>query len=383
MPSARRVLTLGLELLLVLVVISLLAGQFLGQPVLLSYVETGSMAPTMEPGDGFVAMPAAVAGPVEEGDVITFRAEEIQGGGLTTHRVVGETERGYITRGDANPFTDQDGDEPPVKEAQIVAKALQVGGTVVVIPNFGTVVVGVQGVIAGTQRWVAATLGTRSLLGPQGLTYLLLAGSMLAYVLDVVLGDGRTERRERSRSRDDGVSTRFVMVALALLVVSTATAAMVVPAGTQEFGVVSAEFDSEQPTTIRQGESSTLPYAVPNAGLVPVHVYFDSSDGIAVDSEHVYVGSRGEERVDLTLTAPPETGYYRYFLTEYRYLAILPEPVVDALYRVHPWLPIVVIDALLGGAMYLVGMTVVGTGRVRSRSRDGPSTLSRLANRFG
>jgi signal peptidase len=383
MPSARRALTLGFELLLVLVVISLLAGQFLGQPVLLSYVETGSMAPTMEPGDGFVAVPSAVAGEVEEGDVITFRAEEIQGGGLTTHRVVGETERGYITRGDANPFTDQDGGEPPVKEPQIVAKALQIGGTVVVIPNLGTVVLGVQGVISGTQRWMATTFGTRSLLGPQGLTYLLLAGSALAYVLELVLGDSRDTRRERSRSRDDGVSTRLVMVALALLVVSTATAAMVVPAGSQEFGVVSAEFDSEQPTTIRQGESSTLPYAVPNAGLVPVHVYFQSSDGVAVDSEYVYVGSQGEATVDLTLTAPPETGYYRYFLTEYRYLAVLPEPVVDALYHVHPWLPIVVIDALLGGTMYLVGMAVVGTGRVRSRSRDGPSTLRRLANRFG
>jgi signal peptidase len=173
------------------------------------------------------------------------------------------------------------------------------------------------------------------------------------------------------------------MVALAVLVVSTATAAMVVPAGTQEFGVVSAEFESEQPTTIRQGESSTLPYSVPNAGLVPVHAYFDSSDGVAVDSEYVYVGSRGEATVDLTLTAPSETGYYRYFVTEYRYLAVLPAPVVDALYRVHPWLPIVVIDALLGGTMYLVGMTVVGTGRVRSRSRDGPSALRRLANRFG
>ena len=381
--SPRRALTLVAEFLVVGAVLALVAGQILGVPVLLGYVETGSMAPTMEPGDGFVAVPSAVAGEVEEGDVITFRAEEIQGGGLTTHRVVGETERGYVTRGDANPFTDQDGGEPPVKEAQIVAKALQVGGTVVVIPNLGTVVVGVQGVISGTQRWIAATLGTRSLLGPQGLTYLLLAGSALAYVLDLVVGDDRSKRRERSRSRDDGVSTRLVMAGLALLVVSTATAAMVVPAGTQEFGVVSAEFDSEQPTTIRQGESSTLPYAVPNAGLVPVHVYFDSSDGVAVDSEYVYVGSRGEASVDLTITAPPETGYYRYFLTEYRYLAVLPGPVVDALYRVHPWLPIVVIDALLGGAMYLVGMAVVGTGRVRSRSRDGPSTLSRLVNRFG
>ncbi|MFC7138101.1 S26 family signal peptidase [Halobaculum litoreum] len=63
-------------------------GQALGQPVLVSYVETGSMAPTLAPGDGFVAVPAAVAGQVEAGDVVTFRAESVGGGGLTTHRVV-------------------------------------------------------------------------------------------------------------------------------------------------------------------------------------------------------------------------------------------------------------------------------------------------------
>ncbi|KPN31210.1 signal peptidase I [Halolamina pelagica] len=143
--TPRRLLTLGAEAALVLVVASLLLGQVLGTPVLLGYVETGSMEPTLEPGDGFVAVPAAVTGDVEEGDVIVFRAEELQGGGLTTHRVVGETERGYITRGDANPFTDQDGNEPPVKEGQIVAEALQIGGSVVVIPNLGTLVTGLQG----------------------------------------------------------------------------------------------------------------------------------------------------------------------------------------------------------------------------------------------
>jgi len=35
------------------------------------------MAPTLEPGDGFVAVPAELAGPVEEGDVVTFCVEEI------------------------------------------------------------------------------------------------------------------------------------------------------------------------------------------------------------------------------------------------------------------------------------------------------------------
>jgi len=380
--SARRALTLGAEVALVVVAVSLVAGQVLGYPVLLSYVETGSMAPTMEPGDGFVAVPAPLAGEVEEGDVITFRAEEIQGGGLTTHRVVGETEGGYVTRGDANPFTDQDGGEPPVKDEQIVAHALQVGETVVVLPNFGTAVVAVQDLFGGAQRWLAATLGTRSLLGTQGLTYLLLGLSALAYVFDLLVGGGRDVDRERSRSRDDGVSTRLVMVGLALLVMSTATAAMVVPAGTQQFGVVSAEFDSEDPTTIPTGESSTFEYGVPNAGLVPVHVYFDpGSDRVAVDRRHVYVSGRGSASVDLTLTAPPETGYYRYFLTEHRYLAVLPASVIDGLYWLHPWAPIVAIDLVLGVPFYVLGVSLVGTGRLRSRSRDRPSRLRRLWSR--
>jgi len=381
--SLRRALTVGGELLVVLVVVSLVAGQLLGYPILLSYVETGSMAPTMEPGDGFVAIPSPLAGDVEEGDVVTFRAEEIHGGGLTTHRIVGETERGYITRGDANPFADQDGNEPPVKDEQIVAHALQIGGSVVVIPNFGTAVVTVQNGIGGAQQWLAATIGTRSLLGTQGLTYLLLVLSVLSYLIDFVVGDSREQGRERSRSRDNGVSTRLVMVGLALLVMSTATAAMVLPAGPQQFGIVSADFESEDPTTIPTGESSTLPYSVPNTGLVPVHVYFESSDGVTVDPTYRYVGSRGKATVDLTLSAPPETGYYRRYLVEYRYLALLPEPVIDGLYRVHPWLPIVVIDALLGGALYLLGMSLIGSERVRTRSRGGPSKLRRLANRFG
>jgi signal peptidase len=382
--SVRRVLTLGGELLVILVVVSLVAGQLLGYPVLLSYVETGSMAPTMEPGDGFVAVPAPIAGEVAEGDVVTFRAEEIQGGGLTTHRIVDETDRGYITRGDANPFTDQDGNEPPVKDEQIVAHALQVGGSVVVLPNFGTAVVAVQGAIGGAQRWLAATLGTRSLLGTQGLTYLLLALSVLGYLFDLLTSDGRARKRARSRSRDDGVSTRLVMAGLALLVMSTATAAMVLPAGTQQFGVVSAEFESEDPTVISTGESSTLDYGVPNAGLVPVHVYLEpGSDGVAVDRRHVYVGSRGSGTVGLTLTAPAQTGYYRYFLTEHRYLAVLPASVIDWLYRLHPWGPIVVIDVVLGVPFYLLGVSLVGTGRIRTRSRDRPSALRRLWMRLG
>ena len=372
--TPRRALWFGAEAAVVLVVAALLLGQVLGTPVLLGYVETGSMEPTMEPGDGFVAVPSAVAGDVERGDVIVFRAEELQGGGLTTHRVVGETPRGYVTQGDANPFPDQDGAEPPVKEGQIVAEVLQVGGEVVVIPNLGTLVTGLQGGFAEVQRRLAVATGSRSLLGTGGLAYVLLGLSLLLYIYDL-LASGRGQQRDYGRDhadgRDDGISPGLVVVVLAAVLVASATAAMVVPAGTQQFGVVSAEFTSENPTVIEQGTSSTLPYTVPNGGLLPVVTYLEpASDGVAVSPDRIRVAGRSSASVEMTLSAPQETGYYRQFVTEHRYLAVLPPSMLDTLYGVHPWLPILVIDAGLAGMVALLGLLLLGGRRVRVRSRE-------------
>ena len=383
--KARRLLGVGVEAVAVVVVVSLVVGQIAGTPILLSFVETGSMEPTIDTGDGFVAIPAALTDEPEAGDVVVYRAEEIQGGGLTTHRVVGETDRGYITRGDANPFTDQDSDEPPVKDAQIVAEALQIGGTVVVVPELGTAVMATQEAFSTAQRTLAATLGTRSLLGTQGLAYLILALSIVFYLLDLVVGGGRGRQRERSRRRDgDGRSTRLLLAGFAAVVVVSATAAMVVPAGTQEYGIVSAEFDSDRPTVIRQGETATLEYAVPNTGFVPVYVYLQpASDGVAVDPGRLRVAARGSETASLALTAPEETGYYRRYVQESRYLAVLPAGAVDALRTVHPWLPVVVIDALLAAAIYVPGRVFLDGGRLKVRtrtSRSGNSTVRSVRN---
>jgi signal peptidase len=331
------------------------------------------MAPTMEPGDGFVAVPAQVAGPVGEGDVVVFEAQELDGGGLTTHRVVDETDRGYVTRGDANPFTDQAGGEPPVKEAQVVAVALQVNGGVVVVPNLGTAVEATNGAVQAAQRFLAATLGSRSLLGTQGLAYLVLALSALAYVLDLLVGgDGRRDRdRPERRSRDSGRAARTYVLAFTLLLVVAATGSMVVPSGSTQFGVVSAEFESDRPDVIPTGESDTQPITIPNEGLIPMAVFLEpGSDGISVTESELVVPARGEAGTNITLSAPPETGYYRRYLVTHRYLHVLPFPVLRALYGVHPWLPVVAIDALLGGAFYLVGRVLVGSGRIRTRDRE-------------
>jgi signal peptidase len=368
---------------LVLVVLALVVGQLLGQPVLLSYVTSGSMEPTIDTGDGFVAIPTAVAGPVEEGDVVVFKAEEVNGGRLTTHRVVRETDRGYITRGDANPFTDQANGEPPVKRTQVVSKALEVGGSVVVVPHLGTVAEGSRSVVAALQRQLAGLLGMRSLLGVQGLAYLLFALSIVAYTVDVIRDSGGKERQGRDRSRSTGTDARVLVGALALLVVLSATAAMVGPSGAQQYDVVSAEFESERPDVIETGTSKTSTVGIPNGGLVPVMVFLEpGSDSIGVEPRELRIDGRDQVNASVTLSAPRETGYYRRSLVQHRYLAVLPESTIRALYEVHQWLPILAIDVFLGVPFYLLGVRLVGTGRVRRRTREAPTRLARLLDRY-
>jgi len=370
-----------LEAALIVFLVSMILGQVLGQPVLLGFVTSGSMAPTIETGDGFVAIPTALAGPVEEGDVVTFRAEEIQGGGLTTHRIVEETDRGYITKGDANPFTDQDGDEPPVKKSQIVATVWQPGGTVVTVPGVGAVVTGTQSTLQEIQRQIAALVGARSLLGTQGLAYFVVALSVVAYVADILLSDDRKRKREPERST--GTNVRLIVAVFAGAIVLSATAAMVGPAGPQEFGVVSAESDSPGPRIIEQGTSESVQYITPNDGFVPVVRYVEpATEGVEIEPREAVVPARSSVNGTLTLTAPPETGYYRYYVVEHRYLLVLPQSTIETLHAVHPWLPIVVIDGLLGGSFYLLWVVMVDSGRVRRRTRDGPSRLDRILSRI-
>jgi len=367
--------------ILVVVVLALLLGQVLGQPVLLSYVTSGSMEPTIETGDGFVAIPTAVAGPVEEGDVVVFEAEQIQGGGLTTHRIVEETDQGFITRGDNNPFTDQDSGEPLVKREQIVAVAWQPGSDPVVIPYLGTVVEGVQGVLDTLQLRLAQVFGSRALLGTQGIAYLIFGLTVVLYGLDVYLSNDR--RRERGPERDSGLSARLLIGVMAAALVLAATATMVAPAGPQSYQVISSEFESERSDVIQQGSSETLQFTVGNGGQVPVYVFFEEgSQNIDIEPQQFRVGGTDQRNGTLTLTAPPETGSYRFFLTEHRYLALLPQSHIQTLYSIHPWLPIVVIDALIGVPFYIVGVTLVGTGRIRRRSREGPTRTERLLARI-
>ncbi len=372
----RRGARYTVQLLVVGAVVALLVGHALGQPILLGFVETGSMEPTIDAGDGFIAIPAQLTGEPEPGEVVVFEATEIEDGGLTTHRVVEETDDGYVTRGDANPFTDQESDEPPVQDGQIVASALQFGGHTVSIPRLGTAIMALGEYTERGQASLTSVLGVDG-VGQTTVAYAFFGLSVVLYTLE-----SWRERRRPSRSPlgargDDwleGLDSKRLSVGFAVLVVVAASAAMVVPAGTHSYDVISAEFDSEQPLMVEQGTTDEVPYVVVNDGVVPVVTYVEpSSEGVTTSDDPVAVGSRSETETAVAITAPDERGHYPTYVTEHRYLHVLPVTVIDALHGVHPWLSVLAINAVLGSSVYILSRLLLGEPDPRSkrqRARD-------------
>jgi len=380
--TLRSLAGTALEVGAIAVVAALILGAALGQPVLVSYVETGSMEPTIDTGDGFVAIPSFLAGDVSEGDVVVYEAERLQGGGLTTHRVVGKTDAGYITKGDANPFTDQDGPEPPVTEDQIVAQALQIDGTVVVVPNLGVAIGVIQDGVLTVQSGFAEIVGFGDSLDRQGSGVVLLAVGFALFALTYLLDGGKRGRSRERAPRRGTLDTRIVVILLLAAVLVPANAAMVVGGGTQAL-TIDGEDVAASPG-IEPGDDATWEIGVDNNGLVPVALVFDGqSAGTTVLDKQMTVGPQQAATLSVSATAPGPGERTVLSVTEYRYLHVVPVSVLVTLHEVHPLLALGAVNAVLAGGVLLLVWRVAGFGRIRIRDGRGASLGTRLRRRFG
>ena len=365
----RIVRQAGLVVLVALLVV-LLLGQVLGQPLLLTYVETGSMEPTIDEGEGFVAVPSPLASSPSEGDIVTFDAEQIEGGGLTTHRIVDETDEGYITRGDANPFTDQDGGEPPVTEDRIVAHAVQSGDSVITIPYFGTAIETFQDLLVAALATLAGLLGLEFDGSPQSIGVGLLAVGLVLFAVSGISTGAPERSRARSLSQDK-IDTRVLTVILLLVVLIPANAAMLLPAGETELvveGDAVTEADDVEP-----GDEITTDLTASNDGLIALLIVSEPvGDDVTVEPGSFSVPSGDQATAEIALDAPPPDTDRTVTVEEERYLLLLPESLLLSLDETNPLLALGAINLLL--AVGLIGAVggLLGFGRVRSRdqSRD-------------
>ncbi|RLM88244.1 signal peptidase I [Haloarcula sp. Atlit-7R] len=375
----RQAVEDAFTLLAVLVVLSLVIGQLLGQPILLGYVTSGSMSPTLNTGDAFVAVPAPVAGEIEPGDVIVFEAVELQGGGLTTHRVVAETEAGYITKGDNNPFRDQSGGEPVVTDDRVVATALQVNGQVVRLPGLGTAISSAR-TAAESGLVLVGGASNSDLTSGQGLSGLFISIGLGLFLLVFVdsfrASEGQT--RDRTRSRDgDAINGWTIILALAVLILVPANAAMVAPSGTHSVTIDSA---SEEVTP---GEPVESEFTAENGGLVTMLIVLKSPHPNAtMDRNRLVVQRGGSATATLSVTAPPPGERAVVTVEEHRYFLLAPPGVIAGLHRVHPLVAIGAFNFLVLGSLAAAVGATFGFGTTRKRSRDRSVPLKRQIRRL-
>lgn len=368
----RRSVETALTVVLVVLVVSMIAGQVLGQPILLSFVTTDSMEGTIDPGEGFIAVPSFLTDESTVGDVVVFNAKALHDGGLTTHRIVEETENGYVTKGDANPFTDQDGPEPLVTEGQIVAEALQVNGNVVTIPYFGAAIQAVRAVIS-----VPLSVFDSGNTGP-----VMLAIGMILLVAGGLTG-GTQRDTDRTRARENVLAIRTLLAVVVIVVTGAATVAMALPAGVHEFGIVTTENPTSNPLIVKPGGSATLTYDVHNGGFLPMLAISEpASQGVAVEPQRTILSSGERMQTTVTLAGPETPGGYLRHVHESRYLLVLPPALLVVLHAIHPLVAVLAVDVVIGLFVVALSVAVFGTGHVRIRSGRDLPLKTNLRRRF-
>jgi signal peptidase len=288
-------------------------------PVSVSYVTSESMTPTIGTNDGYLLVPADG---VEEGDVISFYSAERDS--QVTHRAVSVTDDGIVTKGDANPSTDQAAGYPLVQPADVDGAVLTVGSEPLVIPHLGT------GLTFVRTYWylIVALLG--------------------AYLVASINGESRTRGRDTViRSRDIVVPVGIVAVLLAVSLISVGAVHE-----TQVFSVT--ESPSEDARTLTVGEPQTESFTL-SVGESPLtHVITDTDGMRVVDRKPVrrpggqqsqrglaaslpdWATSSETQNVTATIPAQSAAGRHATSVHVYTYPAALPRGITEALHGVHP-----------------------------------------------
>jgi len=299
-------------------------------PVHLSYATSDSMEPAVGQGDGYLLVST---GEYEPGDVVTFRSAER--GEFVTHRVVGVTDDGYVTKGDANPSTDQAGGLPPVTDDQVLGEVPQVAGTLVVVPNLGAAVRPLQtnpALAAG----VVGLVGVLALLG------------------------GR-ERRTRSRpvtSAGEVLGPVFAVGVFGALVL-----VLLVGGTTYGFEYTAVDREPAVADQLQVGEPAERTYEV-TLFEPPLTRTFLEADGMTVVDRS---SDGATTTLDVRVPPPTEPGTVETSVRTYAYPATLPAGVQADLHAVHPAAATVASVAAVFLPLYLAYLVLVdGTAPLRA-----------------
>jgi signal peptidase I, archaeal type len=356
-----------ITVVLVVIAVFVLGSIVAGYPAPVSYVETDSMQPQLDPNDGFVGVPRPLAGDISQGDVVTYRAKQIGGGGLTTHRIIDRTDEGYITKGDNNGFNDTAAGEPPVKRAQIELVAVQNQGELIVIENIGEVTLAIQSFLGA----VIAAIGLESIGATNPGVLVTVVGLVLVVggeAYDAVTADNKRSI-SRSLADRDRIDSRLVLIGLLVVVSLPLLSVMMLPSGTTDMSILGTESPAtDDPSQAAPGNFSKSNLSFENPQPVPMVLIVEpASDGLDIYNQTRFVGAGETASATVRVHAPAETGWAVRVRSEQYYLPLLPPSVIHGLHSIHPILALTAVLSVIWIPTGIIYWFTVGFGYIKLR----------------
>ncbi len=317
----KKIITAVLILLLLLIASAPLATLIRKKPTGAVTVRSWSMAPLLNRGDLVFLWPAGDNSTFKEGQIIVFRAEEKGVQEWTLHRICGgDAQNGFITQGDANEYSDQEGSGyPPVKPEWIAGIVPTIGLKPLKIPLLGHLSLYLER-HHPYQAAIPALIGVLA----------------LALVLDEIFTSKKKRRKEKITTAQlcflGGLAVSVLMASLML----SGSLFITFPYGVEEHpGVLmGSDVGILQQGTTREIELAELS----NSGFIPAIYHAVSSDPQVVLDQNCFILAREEATRVTAIVHALKPGLYQASIVVGMFLPFLPPGIIGYLARVNYWL---------------------------------------------
>jgi len=329
-----------LTLVMLLFMLTSIAGYLLDRPILISYVTSESMSPTLEKGDLFVINPFAKG---KVGDIIVFKLRDR----WTVHRIYAETDEGYITKGDNNIATDQQDSGKPIKKEYVVGVVITIFDKPLKIPMIGNYI--------------------QELSKHASNVFVAIAVIFLGIIL--MTRDSNNKRKKKVILIRYKTLYSIVSAVLIAMFVTSVVASW----GTVSFNYVSTKAGNQHEGWYLPNSEFVRKITIKNRAFYPTTFVLSSkSDRITIDSSSFTLQGGEERYVNVHVKVPSDTRVYYELIDVYAYPSLLPPDVIKSMWEVSKYLPLTVltseIAAILAG-VYLLTRSDEDFVRIRIRRR--------------
>ncbi len=351
MKVVSKVLNILLVIVILCTLLAAVGSAITKEPVLLTVIRSNSMFPVWERGDMVIIENLTEKDTVNIGDIVFFTTEKgsLSTKGWIAHRVIGgDTDKGFITKGDANKQTDQDSaGTGPIKREWIAGRALTVGQAPLIIPKIGYF-----------SLWMEKYQGNPFLL------------PIFAVILAILIGIGELKSGKKHKKKSKGMELQLIYI-VGGCVISIILGGTMLASG-QHIKLLYEVSENSKGVlmgssvgVLKVGDVQSQPLSdLKNDGLIPsIGVITTNDNQIKLSHQNVYLSKGQQIEAKYTVHAD-HPGKYESSIRVGIFFPLLPASLIYFLAQKSYWLALASVSLVPGIPLMVYPLI---DGRMRRR----------------